>query len=156
MEGRYVRSIFADCIKAGNIGSGSQTIVENEIPANLFKQDGDKLKIKHSISLADNNGTKKFWVYLGNNWHYYSGDLTQQDRELILETTIIRVSDGTLRYSSFLEGNKSEVYSKVQNYDAGGFDLENALDFKVDVNSDSDDDNSIVFNFVEATFIPFS
>lgn len=62
-----LQNLFDHYASVGNVGAGEDTLYSDNLPANTFYNNGDKVEFKYQLSMADTNVDKTINVYLGAN-----------------------------------------------------------------------------------------
>jgi len=156
MEGRYVRSLYTNIATVGNIGSGVQNLREYLLQPKLFKQDGDAVKVRNTIKLADNANNKLFQVWVGDNSRYYSGVIIgNSTKQVVCETTIIRKGGNVLGFSTFVVSDGT--IPPIEGGAEGNFNFDEEISVRLVAEVVGEDiDNNVLSDFIEITFIPAS
>lgn len=104
-SGRIVRARGTSCMldaqytTVGNVGVGEDTLFTYTVPGGTLYRDGVSVRIRAWGKTAANANTKNLKVYFGSTAVYTSGAIAANDRDWVIDTTVVRAGANDQRFS---------------------------------------------------------
>lgn len=103
--GKVVRARGTSCVldaqyvTVGNVGVGEDTLFTYTLPGGTLYRDGTAIRLRAWGKTAANANTKNLKVYFGSTAVYTSGAVVANDRDWVIDTTVVRAGASDQRFS---------------------------------------------------------